>query len=90
MARALAGRRSEAQKTIDEMKALATRHYVSPAYVAYIYNALGDRDQTFEWLEKAYADHSWDLVFLKVNPLWDRLRPDPRFTDLLRRLKLAG
>ena len=83
-------RRSEAQNTIAEMKVLATERYVAPSFIAYVYAALGDKENAFEWLEKAYADHSWDLVFLGVNPVWDHLRSDPRFADLLRRLHLAS
>jgi len=90
LARARAVRRSEAQNTIAEMKVLATERYVAPSFIAYVYAALGDKENAFEWLEKAYADHSWDLVFLGVNPVWDHLRSDPRFADLLRRLHLAS
>jgi serine/threonine protein kinase/tetratricopeptide (TPR) repeat protein len=89
MAQALGGRRSEALKTIDEMKTLAAQRYVSPAYVAQIYGGLGDKVAALQWLEKAYEDHSWDLIFLRVNPQWDLLRSDPRFGDLLRRVKLS-
>jgi tetratricopeptide (TPR) repeat protein len=90
LAQALAGRESEAQKTIDEMKALAAQRYVSPAYIAYIYSQLGRKEETLEWLEKAYADHSFELIFVKVNPKWDLVRSDPRFTDLLRRMRLTS
>jgi len=89
-AEAAAGRRSEALKTIEEMKTLAQRRYVSPAYVAQVYMDLGERDRALEWLEKAFADHSWDLIFLGVNPHYTPLRTDPRFADLLRRLNLAS
>jgi len=84
-----AGRRSEALKTIEEMKTLAARRYVSPAYIAQVYVDLGEKDRALEWLEKAYADHSWDLIFLGVNPHYAPVRTDPRFADLLRRLNLA-
>ncbi len=87
---ALSGRRVEAQTTLEELKSLATRRYVPPYYIATIYQDLGEKDRAFEWLEKAYADGSWDLVFLKVNPVWDPVRSDPRLADLLRRLKLAS
>ena len=87
---ALSGRRVEAQKTLEELKTLAKQRYVPPYYIATIYQDLGEKDQAFEWLEKAYADRSWDLTFLRVNPSLDSLRSDPRFADLLRRLKLAS
>jgi adenylate cyclase len=45
--------------------------------------------QAFEWLDKAYEEHSGPLVYLKVDPIYDSLRSKPRFDDLLRRIKLA-
>ncbi len=71
------------------MKALGRERYVSPAYIAQIVLAVGDRGGALEWLERAYEAHSWDLVFLKESPSWDPLRSDPRFVDLLKRLNLA-
>ena len=56
--------------------------------VAYDYAAIGDRDQSFRWLEKAYTDRDWRLVEVAVEPRFDSLRSDPRFQYLLRRLGL--
>jgi hypothetical protein len=56
---------------------------------ATIYALLGDKDQALQWLEKAYDEHSTYLNFLKGQPIWDDLRSDPRFTELLRRMNLA-
>lgn len=53
------------------------------------YIALGDKDQAFFWLEKAYAQHSNAMTWLKVGPIFDPLRSDPRFQDFLRRVGLA-
>src|SRR5262249_1287329 len=85
---ALAGRRSEALKTIEEMKKLASRRYVSPSYIATVYLDLKETEQAFEWLQKACSDHSWDLTFLKVEPMYDPIRNDPRFAALLRCVNL--
>jgi hypothetical protein len=71
------------------MKILAARRYVSPAYIAMVFQCLGDKDQTFEWWAKACEDRSFDPIFLKVDPLNDGLRDDPRFADLLRKAGLA-
>ena len=85
---ALSGKRAEAQKLIDELKELSKQRYVSSAIVAEIYAALGERDQTFEWLEKGYEERSIGMLFLKTDPLWDGFRSDPRFANLVRRVGL--
>ena len=58
--------------------------------MAHIYVGLGEKGKAFEWLERGYERHSLGLagVDLKVDPLWDPLRSDPRFADLLRRMNL--
>ncbi len=56
--------------------------------IAAIYAGLGDNDQAFACLEKAYEQHDAKLVYLKVEPLLDPLRSDPRFAGLLRRVGL--
>jgi len=56
--------------------------------VALLYARLGEKDLAFAWLERAYADRTFELLFLKVGPEWDNLRGDPRFEDLLRRIGL--
>jgi len=50
---------------------------------------LGDKDQIFDWWNKACEDRSFDVIFLKVDPLNDDLRDDPRFADLLRKAGLS-
>ncbi len=56
--------------------------------MAEIYSQLGDKDKAFEWLEKAFEERTYTLMYLKVAPNLDPLRSDPRFTDLLRRIGL--
>ncbi len=85
---AASGRRDEAQKVLNELKRKSRRTYVPSYYRAAIYKALGDRDQVFEWLDKAYEERDMWLALLKVDPIWDSLRPDPRFTALLRKVGL--
>jgi tetratricopeptide (TPR) repeat protein len=58
--------------------------------VAVFYARLGEADEAFSWLEKAYANKVFELLFLKVGPEWDSLRSDPRFEDLLHRIGLPG
>jgi serine/threonine-protein kinase len=62
---------------------------VSPAQLASVYARLGERDEALKLLEKAYEEKDGNLLWLKVSPEWDNLRDDARFTDLLRRMKLA-
>jgi hypothetical protein len=57
--------------------------------MAEIFTQLGETDQAFEWLDKAYQEHSFWLPFLKVHPHLDPLRADPRFDVLLARVGLA-
>lgn len=52
-------------------------------------NKPGDKEQAFAWLETGYEERSTPLYFLKVGPIWDPLRSDPRFNDLLRRIGLS-
>ncbi len=84
---ASAGKKIEAEKILNELKELSKRQYV-PAYnLAFIYAGLNDKDQAFEWLNKAYQTHS-GLSVIKVETTFDNLRPDPRFKDLLKRMNL--
>ena len=83
---ALSGRRQEALQIIDDLKQRSKRGYISPTIIAFIYAGLGENDQAFEWLDKAYDGRDFILVLLKVEPLFDRLRSDPRFADLSRRV----
>lgn len=58
-------------------------------HVAHLYARLGDKDKAFGWLEKAYDERSESMTWLKVDPVYDPLRTDPRYQDLLRRVGLA-
>jgi len=85
---ALSGERDKALKALAELREMSKAHYVSPYLFAVVYAGLGDQDQAFAWLDKAYQDRSYFLIWLKVEPLFDSLRSDPRFEDLLRRVGL--
>ena len=82
------GRRREAEEVIKRFKEIAKTQYVMSYYVAGIYAALGDKDKAFAELEKAFVERDWDLHRLKVDPLMDSLRGDPRFKEMLKRLNL--
>ncbi|MGI8897035.1 MAG: protein kinase domain-containing protein [Pyrinomonadaceae bacterium] len=87
---ALSGQRAEALKLLEELKELSVGQYVSPLDFVFIYTSLGDKEQALEYLEKAYQERSTWLMWIKVDPRFDPLRSDPRFADLLRRMKLAS
>jgi tetratricopeptide (TPR) repeat protein len=86
---AITGRHEEAQKMIDKLKDRSSHRYVSPYHIAVVYSGLGEKDLAFEWLEKAYLDRSMLLSFINITPLFDNLRSDPRFANLLQKLKLT-
>ncbi len=85
----LAGKRSEARKILDELGELSNKKYVSPFPIAVAYTGLDEKDRAFEALDKAYVDKSWGMGMLEVNPVFDSLRPDQRFSALLERLNLT-
>lgn len=85
---ALSGRRGEALQIIDELKQRSKRSYISPTIIAFIYGGLGEKDLAFELLDKAYEGRDFILVLLKVEPIFDPLRSDPRFSVLLKRVGL--
>lgn len=83
---ALSGRRAEAVKLLDELKERSKTTYVSPTIIAFIHTGLGENDEAFAWLDKAHEGRDSLLVLLRVMPIFDPLRNDPRFGDLERRV----
>jgi DNA-binding SARP family transcriptional activator/TolB-like protein len=86
---AISGRKKEALKILAELRELSTRKYVSSYRVATIYLGLGEKELTFEWLERAYEERDMWLSCLKVDPVLDDIRSDERFQGLLQRVGLA-
>jgi len=83
---ALAGRKAEARKALDRLNELSKQRYVHAWFLAAVCAGLGEKEKAFEWLEKGFDDHSTFMI--KVLPVFDPLRSDPRFADLLRRMNL--
>ncbi len=83
-----AGRAEEARGTLRQLEELSRQRYVSPFDVALVHIGLGDEDSAFERLEKAFQERSSWLITLKVDPIFDTIRPDPRFAGLVRRIGL--
>jgi TolB-like protein/Tfp pilus assembly protein PilF len=85
---AASGKRREALAILAQLQQPSLRPFVSPSHLALVYLGLGDGDRVFEWLEKAYEQRSNYLIYLKVEPLVDGLRSDPRFAALLKKMGL--
>ncbi len=82
------GNRSGAIRAIQRLSELSRQRYVPSYYFAMVYAGLGQKDQAFDWLEKAYQERSNYLIFLRVLESMAPLRSDPRFYELLRRIGL--
>lgn len=91
-AHALSGRREDALDMLDLLRQDAgqdsAKYWVGPYWIAVVYAGLQDHDQMFEWLDKAYQAHDGSLIYLKVDPVFDRYHSDPRFSVLLKKLGL--
>ena len=84
---AKAGEREKARAILERLQ--TSGEYISPGELAVLYTAFGEREQAFASLEKAYAAHDMQLMFLGSDPSFDDLRDDPRFSDLMRRVGLV-
>jgi hypothetical protein len=84
----VSGRRTDALKIAKEFKDLSAHAYVDFYWPSIVYAGLGDKDEAFRLLEKGYQEHAAAMLYLAVDPFWNVLRSDPRYTDLLRRMKL--
>ena len=87
---ARAGRVREARECLRQLKQRSDVEPVETYSLAMIHAGLGEKDQAFEWLEKAYEERDQGLLFLKVGPDLDPLRSDPRYQDLLRRMNFPS
>jgi len=73
---------------IELLKNKSRTEYVAPYQIATMYALMGDRDHTFEWLEKAYAEHSGRMEYVKAEYFFEPFHSDPRYIDMLRRMGL--
>jgi serine/threonine-protein kinase len=87
---ARSGNRAEAVEIMRELEEQEKTTYVPPCDFAQIHTVLGNVDEAFRWLDRAVEMRDADLFMTKVWPVWDPLRDDPRFDQLLRRLNLSG
>lgn len=82
------GYKAAVSRTIELLKQSSTHTFVDPGGIAYEYAALGEKEEAFHWLEKAYAEKSEEMTILKTKRCYDFLRSGPRYADLLKRLGL--
>ena len=81
--------RAEARAILDKLLEESERRYVSRCGIGMIYVALGEPDEAFHWLERAYAEHDGEVFNLKVEPRFHNIRGDRRYQDLLDRVGLS-
>jgi TolB-like protein/DNA-binding winged helix-turn-helix (wHTH) protein/Tfp pilus assembly protein PilF len=84
------GRTAEARYALDRLLEKNRAREIDAIVVAVGYIGLRDRNHALDWLEKAYEEHSFSLTALKVDPTWDLVRSDPRFQELLRRMRFPN
>jgi|SRR5580704_8042558 TolB-like protein/DNA-binding winged helix-turn-helix (wHTH) protein/tetratricopeptide (TPR) repeat protein len=87
---ARSGKKAEAEELLSGLVSQSKTKYVSPYYFAVVYVGLGENERAMDWLEKAYADRSNGLVFMKVEPELDPLRSNPRFLALQQKLNFLN
>ena len=85
----LSGQQGQARHAVEKLELLNRHHQIDPFAFVGPYIGLGDKDQAFVWLDKSVTAHAPGLTALKVDPIYDPLRSDPRFQPILRRLGLA-
>ncbi|MCI0391746.1 MAG: tetratricopeptide repeat protein [Acidobacteria bacterium] len=85
---AISGRRIEAENVLSAIRRESKQRYFPSSQIAKVYATLNEREQAFEWLEKAYRERDYGLVGVKVYPMFDSLRTDARYADLLKRMNL--
>ena len=83
-----AGQRAEAERILADLTGRAERGYVSAVAFATLHLGLGDWDAALEWAERSYEERRGWLAYLRVNPLLDPLRGNPRFDALVRKMRL--
>ena len=82
------GQTNEAEAALAALGALSARAYVSELDFAAVHALLGHRDEAFVWLDRAVKARASDLFVIRVDPMWDPIRGDERFDQVLRRMGL--
>jgi predicted Zn-dependent protease len=79
---------TQAKKTLEELIASSQNRYISPYHIAAVYAGLRDKNQAFEWLNKAFSQRADWMVYLNQDPRFKSLHDDPRFADLQVRMNI--
>jgi tetratricopeptide (TPR) repeat protein len=87
---AVAHQTGEAKKILEQLKERSQQTYVQPMAMAMIHTGLGNRNEAFDWLGRAFEDRSAGLVYLRVDPVFEPIATDPRFAELIRRVGLPA
>ena len=83
----MAGKQAEARAILDQLEAISKRRYISPLYPAIVCAGLKDSDKAVEYLNKAYQARHPGLVLIRIEPIFDPIRADPRFKELTKRFE---
>jgi len=86
----LAKKNADAHLVLARLDAMSKSRYVTPYGVALVYVGMGNKEEAFHWLDKAFDDRAHWLAWIRLDPRWDSLRSDPRYADLLRRVGFAS
>lgn len=86
---AMSGKHKDAEQILKELQTLSEKRYVSPFELASVHFALGQADVGFEWLKKAFQDRCFELISINVDPRFDSIKSDPRFTPLHHQMGLS-
>jgi tetratricopeptide (TPR) repeat protein len=82
--------KNETSRGVEDVQELSKRRYVPACCLAALYHCLGNRELTFEWMEKALEELSNWLTYVRRDPLFDNLHSDPRFESIMRRIGLPA
>lgn len=85
-----AGRRDDARRMLRRLTATSAKTHVPPSSMMLVYAGLGEKDEAFKWAVRMFEEQDFTVMGLKVNPVFDSLRSDPRYADLLRRAGFAA
>jgi serine/threonine protein kinase/Tfp pilus assembly protein PilF len=80
------GQREKTQEILDELIKRSEQTYVRRTSIAILYFVLGEDDLGFQWLEKAYEEYDSFLRLIRTDPIFDRVRSDPRFREIVRKM----